>query len=311
MNKHVSAPDKPGVVECFQRAVGPFDPGSDIKKIAKRNHLGYVLGSSEDFYRAYWRSAAELDQLLSQHGVEHLFIKTIRSYPTDDSNIDVVCQTEADFKKAFSLIATQGRRATYSYHEPDKAMFRSFDQGRERKPAWHLHRAVSWNGVPYLGNDGLFSGARRAEQSGVTLTVPSVSHALAINAGHALFENFVIPFGEAYDSIRLSLQVPDWDALFSLVRGFGWERGFRDYLGLIRRVAEGLKLEQGIPDQIKPVSVRLKFPVAIPLRVQCSAFHTRIFFNLGRKNFKHAFREAYAYPLFYVIEKVKMFLGHA
>lgn len=310
MNKPASAPDLPSVVECFQRASGLTGAFPDVRR-AKRNYLGYVLGSSQEYYLEYWSSAAELDRLLAQAGVEHLFIKTIRSYPSDDSNIDVVCKTEVDYKKAFSLIATQGRRATYSYHEPDKTMFRIFEKGRERKPAWHLHRAVAWNGVPYLDNNELFSDARRAEQSGKTLTVPSAPHALAINAGHALFENFVIPFGEAYDSIILSRQVPDWGRLFLSVRQFGWEQGFRDYLGVIRRMSENLKMEQGIPEAIKPVTLRPRFPMAIPLRIQCPAFHKRIFFNIGKRNFKFAFRESYAYPLFYAIEKLKIFLDHA
>lgn len=306
-------PDQPNDKQLADRfgailAVGQ-NKGGD-QRLAERNQVDFVLAGTGEYRQDFWRSVAELDQLLTRPRASHLFIKTVRAYPFADSNIDVVCETEKDWQRAFALAIEQGRRATYSYHEPDKVMFRLARDGREIKPAWHLHRTVSWNGVPYLENAELFTQRRQVEYADTSLPVPDAAHAIAINAGHALFENFVIPLGELYDTVELSREVSDWNPLFAAARRQGWEAGLRGYLELVRTAAERLDFPHAIPVNGGVAPMALRFPLTIPISLQLKSFFSRIGHNVRRRHWRIALRELYAYPLFYVIEKIKGSLGY-
>ncbi len=277
----------------------------------KQNHLSAVFDSRRPFHKDFWVSVGDLESRLQAAGLDHIFIKTVRSFPSDDSNIDVVFRSERDFQAARKIAEADGRQATYSYHEPDKIMYRKFTNRSEVQPGWHFHRGVTWNGVPYLPNEVLFSKSQVKQHEGFLLRVPSDEIALLIYSGHALFENFVLPLGELYDVAVLSRTIKDWDAIYAYAREEGWEGGLKAYIRLSKALATQLGVENALPE-IGTARVHLgAFPYRLPWGIEAGVFLSRIRHNVRTRRFRYAFRELYAYPFFFVLEQGKLFLGYA
>ncbi|MFH0952036.1 MAG: hypothetical protein V1838_02485 [Patescibacteria group bacterium] len=291
--------------DIFRQALAGQAVNINDRSLVQQNQLMFLLPGAVEYHRKFWQSVNQLNQLLDKTACRHLFIKTIKPYPYNDGNIDVVCATEEDFSRAVVVARKAGRQATMSYHEPDKIMFRLYTDTVEQKPAWHLHRAVSWNGVNYLGNQSLFADRIMATSDGVTIPVPGPAHAILINAGHALFENFVIPLGELYDTSENSILIDNWPQIYAEARQSGWERGLMNYLSLIASLAAELGFRHALPADIKPSKIKLRLPLPIPLTQQLKAFAERLGYNCRYRHYRYVCRESYAYPLFYLIEKFK------
>jgi hypothetical protein len=190
-------------------------------------------------------------------------------------------------------------------------MYRLYQGKTEQKPAWHFHRGVTWNGVPYLGNAELFESRQRVEHEGLSLEVPSPEHAVMIYAGHALFENYVIPLGELYDVSVFSQEVQNWEAIYALARQNGWEGALKGYICLARGLSKRFGIENALPDLGVSRLRSGSLPYRVPWGLETKAFHGRISHNLRARQFRRAFRELYAYPAFFALEQVKLLLGYA
>lgn len=305
MNKPFLREKDRALWEAFQDVLG--GKSTEFRDVlhADENHVSYALFSDSVYHRQFVARLTELVSTLDGAGISYLLIKTEKRYPYDDSNIDVLLETEKDFQSARALAQANGRRCTKSYHEPDKEMWRLFQSGKEEHPGWHLHRAVSWNGVPYLDQRIVFDRARAVVWEGVSFRVPGTEHDLLIHAAHTAFENFQVTLGELYDACERSGEVRDWDATFREAEQNGWCFAYKMFLSTVRTFGRVTNTPHAVPETISEWRTTLRFPIRYPMVFQLWAFSERILHNLKTGNLRHAFRELYAYPAFYLIEKFK------
>lgn len=305
MNKPFVRANDRALWEAFQSVLR--GKGTEFRDVlhAEENHVSYALFSNKSYHRQFVTRLSELVSLLDQAGVSYILIKTEKRYPYDDSNVDVLLETEKDFQVARKLAQQQGRVCTMSYHEPDKEMWRLYRDAKEEHPGWHLHRAVSWNGVPYLDQREVFDRSRAVTWEGVAFRAPSFEHDMLIHAAHTTFENFQITLGEFYDACVRSNDVKDWDYTFEQARKNGWLFAYRLFLSGVKIFARSTGLACRIPDRMFSWATAARFPLRYPIVFQLWAFSERIMHNMQTWRFAFAARELYAYPAFYLIEKFK------
>ncbi|MBI3120489.1 MAG: hypothetical protein HYZ08_02615 [Candidatus Kerfeldbacteria bacterium] len=280
----------------------------DIRK-AVENHVDCVIFPNPKAHQQFVSELRKLVETLTRSCISYVLIKTEKRYLYEDSNIDIVCQTEEDFQKAQDIAACDSRVRTTSFHEPDKEMWRKIENGNERQPGWHLHRGVTWNGVPYLTNDSLFQKRRRVSVEGIEFWAPSLEHDLLIHAGHTVFENFQVTLGEFYDAALRTQEPLDWEFMHRESEREGWGFAFRLFLSALAGFGASVPGLISIPNAPTPYRAMIRFPERYPGVFQLWAFSERIIHNLRHANFGFAFREMYAYPAFYLIEKFKQFTG--
>lgn len=239
-------------------AARPTDPARALA-LARANHvrgalvrrypgvfaaeLDQVRRAAEDFDRAL----VEATTLLRRHGVEPLLIKYFPE--ADHGDFDLVVGDALPAALA-ALRPWAARTATHPL-EPGKVLVYS-----RTGPAAHLHRQVSWWGVPAIDGDLLRAHARDA---GGWL-VPDPVDDLRVRIAHALFQNLALDLSEL-----LALR-PLLDPEAALVapavaacRREGWVAGFRGTVAAARDAIGDL--DRG---RVRPV------PVMLPPAASCA-----------------------------------------
>jgi hypothetical protein len=288
----------------FQQRDPAGAPSDRTLKIARKNSLGLelmqyypeasdLMAQEQERFAAYEQALAETSSLLERYGIPHIYIKFRKHYHYYDSNVDVVVRPSG-WQGAIAALEREGYVGNVMFKEPDKIMFSRPD----RKVSVHLHPGVTWNGVPYFGEQALWENSRPSAD--YPAREMDDTYDFLINLAHNVFENYEVSLGDVlYFQRHLQACQLDVTEMEQIAAANGWQYGFQ------KAYAQALALtqawEHASHEQI-PQSL-LAYPYRISAPVLARAYSERIASNLAGRRFGPALREIYAYPSFYALKR--------
>jgi hypothetical protein len=221
-------------LEILIRAVWLDSPPSRVEpseiegalRLARRNHvagrlaraypklLPNELARAQEHTAAFRGNLAESTRRLLGAGIQPVLIK---ANDCTYSNFDLVVGDEG-WSRAIEALVPWGRRCSRHRAEPGKVLVHP-----ETGPAAHLHREVSWFGVPIVSSQRL--AARSVRNGGDTWWVPEPVDELRIILAHAAFQNLALDLSELL-SLRGLLQPRFFEEARAEANAEGWGRGF-------------------------------------------------------------------------------------
>lgn len=284
-------------------------PGAVEVKLARKNSVGLefashypaasdLLGEEQGRFDAFQQAMLDTSALLAARGIPHIYIKFRKLYRYYDSNVDVVVRRE-QWQAAIAALEAAGYSGNVMFKEPDKIMFSRSGS----TVSIHLHPGVTWNGVPYFGEDELWSHAfPSAEGAWLEMTG---EYDYLINLAHNVFENYEISLGDMLYFRRFlqknSLEVHKLEAVAA---ANGWRLGFRQLQAQVAALVKAWDeaSNEAVQTGTLPASL-LAYPYQISGPALARAFWERIARNVGGGKIRPALREAYAYPAFYALKR--------
>jgi hypothetical protein len=184
----------------------------------RANHLEHVahvcLGDSShpahDTFHDYWRTVGRISSILQREAIDHVIIKTRRSYRYADTNVDVFVK-ESDSARVQAVLRDD------SWRMPSRAVIfkqRLIEREKLKLPARapglvpaHLYMAVSWRyqrEVTFLDEAMVEHIPIRVEAPGLeeewgdlTIPVPTRGADVLLHCAEIVFENYRLTLGEA------------------------------------------------------------------------------------------------------------------
>ncbi len=230
------------VVGAFARAWAPSDPRFAELALATDRHEA-----------AFQRNLVEATSAIRAAGVTPVLIKADPADELAYGNFDLVVGDDG-WDRSRSALRDWGVRLERHPLEPDKLIVHPADG-----PAAHLHRQVSWFGIPILDARSLADAARPFERDGAAWLTPAPEHELLIAVAHAAFQNLAFDLAELRTIRRFLIADVEIPAQVHAVNG-GWEQGFADALEVARREIRRL-------DAAEDVDLPVLLPVPVALRV--------------------------------------------
>jgi hypothetical protein len=181
------------------------------------NHLEHVARTVLEWspeplrspFEPYWRTVATITSILQRAGIRHVVIKTRRSYPYSDTNVDVFI-TEEDAPNVQRLLcAAAWRMPSRAVVLKQRVIEREKLKLPPRQPGFvpaHLYMSVCWRyqrDVTFLA-EGLVEEIPIAEEApgleaefgALTTPVPTRAADILLHAAEIVFENYRITLGE-------------------------------------------------------------------------------------------------------------------
>lgn len=262
--------------------VGGRDELEGAVEAAKRNHvegrlaraypelLSAELAWAGERTSAFRRNLAESTRRLLGAGVQAVLVKAGDDYTY--SNFDLVVGDDG-WPRAIEALGGWGKRWSSHWAEPGKLLVHP-DTG----PAAHLHREVSWFGVPVVANERLMSRSTRGD--GETWWLPKPADELRITLAHAAFQNLSLDLSELL-AIRELLRPAIADEARAEAEHEGWTSGFEHLFATA--VAAKRRLDAG-------EAISIPVPLPLPASVSVGFEHAAHLWRVGRR--KLAAREA-------------------
>jgi hypothetical protein len=284
---------------------GPGEPDAVELEIARRNAVGLELLShypaaqemseqEETRQRDFQETMRETSALLAAQGIPHIYIKFRKLYRYYDSNVDVIV-ARAHWRAAIEALQGRGYCGHVMFKEPDKIMF----SRSQAAVSVHLHPGVTWNGVPYFGQDDLWRHSSPAAE-GAWLEL-SAEYDFLVNLAHNVFENYEISLGDTlYFQRFLQNDHLDGGRLERIAAGNGWRLGFLRIQAMVESLLEAWA-DAGQTGAV-PTGL-LRYPYRIGVPTLWTAFRERVASNLAGNRVRFALREVYAYPLFWALQR--------
>jgi len=260
-------------------------------------------------WEGFCARVAELHDLLTALGVRYLFLKTVKSYPHTDSNVDVLIPHRAEFLRVRRALQEKGFRPVFTW-EFDKAMLQP-PSGRPSPsdPAAHLYACISWYTVPYLDAHRVLARARILPWNGLALPVPDLQDEFYIGALHAFFEEEALTWGDVWhlQSVQEALRRRRASEPTDLSPAARWA---------VQAVARALEELKGLqPASVRgPQSTRTRgrereVAYPFPKRVLWRGFALRMGEALQRGRPGDLLRTLYAYGGLHVAKRLKLLRG--
>jgi hypothetical protein len=189
-----------------------------------RQNLQCFMPDFHEEQSKYWSSMAGLNSIFSSMGTKFRTIKSIRSYPYVDSNIDIIVEKSEWVSLSNQVVQRSWRKPRFKEFleqtlvEPYKLKYQSV---LGDLAAAHFYGGVRWRYVkPFnlKGIDGdhlwheLPEEYRRLVQSpdDGNILVPTEEFDMVIQAAHVTIENYRLTIGEVFH-IRDTLSKPDFN----------------------------------------------------------------------------------------------------
>jgi hypothetical protein len=189
-------------------------------------------------FERYWRTVAKVSTILQGEGLFHIILKTRRSYPYSDTNVDVYVKDEDAPSVKEALCGESWRMPSASVIfkqrliERDKIKLPARDG--DLVPA-HLYMSVSWRyqrEVTFLDESmtedipiSAEAPALEEEFGSLTIPVPTRGADILLHCAEIVFENYRITLGEALYLYWLLTTVSEVDQRH--VERLGQNRGAR------------------------------------------------------------------------------------
>lgn len=177
-----------------------------------------------------------------------LTMKTFLPFRYIDSNIDCLCVPPHPPNRYAALLHQAGFRWFKNLADVREPLKRSYlHRTNDRWPAFHLHTAVSWNGIRYLDLEQLWQRRTTVTVDGIELFTPDATDELIILLAHALFENKYVTLHELIYLHNLCQQGVDWERVWQTAVRFHWQEGMSWMLALCQKLAAGVGIELDLP----------------------------------------------------------------
>jgi hypothetical protein len=235
---------------------GPPEFAANHLAYASALHLGENSGPVHASFERYWRTVGRISSLLREEGIFHVIIKTRRSYPYSDTNVDVFIQ-DGDWPVVRDLLSRdQWRMPSRAVRFKQRLIERAKIKLPPRVPGLvpaHVYHAVSWRyqrdvtfldpqmveEVPLASEVPQLEG----EVGSQTVPMPTRPADLLLHAAEIVFENYRIALGEVIYMSWLLQNVSPQDQ--RRVYRLGIERGAGKALRCIIRQARAIEGRDG------------------------------------------------------------------
>ncbi len=129
-------------------------------------------------------------ELFRRNKLSYLLFKCEHIFAGEDKNLDVLFETEPDYRKAAWLLRKEGFRLQLSERtEKYKQMYSGWVD--RRLVSVHLHREIAWHGIKALDKKWVFH-RKKIVRLHPLIVLPSLEDSILIHAAHVLFETFRI-----------------------------------------------------------------------------------------------------------------------
>ncbi|MDA2932725.1 hypothetical protein MYX82_00115 [Acidobacteria bacterium AH-259-D05] len=283
-----------------------------LNEIALGPHPLYLQEEYAKFPPAFGRFldlASAVNELFKRQRLPILFIKSFLSFPYIDTNLDVVAVKQNDHRVyRRHLVEARFRRLRdlSDLREPEKEFYARKASG-DYAPLLHLHSMISWNGIPYLNVQQVYSRRRYWDYRGATLPIPCPEDELLIAAGHAVFENkYVLLRDVFYLAHLVSSHDMDWEYIEKVALTFNWKTGLCVYLKRINQIAMHIPLKPtpdlppwgaGGPDNLPLADSQLVAPLPIlwPFRITFRPAMEKLLLDLKACKISRIPRQLFSY----------------
>ncbi|MFE0698880.1 lipopolysaccharide biosynthesis protein [Streptomyces sp. NPDC058872] len=230
--------------------------------------LAGTLGEVEDSTALFRRNLVAATERLRAAGIPTVLIKADLSGDYVYGNFDLVVPPGRLREAQEALEGWYAHRETYWLERTSKVLLQP-----PSGPAAHLHRSVSWFGVPVVPTERLFARAVPPEEGdGCAWLTPCPPDRLRIWLAHALFQNLTLDLSELL-ALRPLLRPGVLAEAHREASLEGWGTSGRE--ALATAVAAMARLDRG-----EPVPLPLPLPVRTSLRVGVE--HARHLLGSGR-----------------------------
>lgn len=160
--------------------------------------------------------AIKIQSLFASNKIDALPMKLY----SDDDDVDIVIINHNKYKQAVSILVAYG---WYCKNNRSKIRERDKDFFHHQSVPFviHLHKAFSWNTVPYLDSKILWERKRKI----LGLFYPSAEDELLIIGAHSFFENQYIKPEELLYGREVLLEEYDIQYMQNHAKSFNWENG--------------------------------------------------------------------------------------
>lgn len=208
------------------------------EKILKRNEIyDYAVSLRTELRDKIKERYEEVTSIFEKNGLRSFAMKTFRSYPYLDDDIDMVLVDNNRRNEYIALLERAGYKFRFNIsmlREPGKAFFVKADNnGNLTRPVIHVHYAVSWNGITCLDAEEVYRRLRKANVMGMTVKLPSYEDEFLIMAAHSIYENTYLTMGELLHikNIKEESKRLDVDYMIGMARKYNWQNSLKEYMG--------------------------------------------------------------------------------
>ncbi len=224
---------------------------SEPTSLTKKRFIERVAQKHKPFAEAYElafrlrQEALETAGILTENGVDLLFIKSFKDLPLDSDNFDVLVK-KTDLVQARRILEDSGftelvKIREYEWHgPPHKFLYRRLHNGIAL--TIHLHTQVAWEGIKFVEESDLWNKHQERRIDGVNLCFPSPEHHLLITIAHAFFENRCLKLSDLVYIVE-DLQSGDrmnWNYVADWALSDHWFKPLYAYLRLADHIYESL-----------------------------------------------------------------------
>lgn len=234
-------------------------------------------------------------------GLPLLTIKSFLPFPYVDSNIDIVAVNPSrltEYQRGLGHLGFVRLRNLADVREPNKEMYRN-PLHREGYPKLHLHRAIAWNGVVYLGRNQVWERHRLEDIKGILIPIPSPEDQVLVLAAHAVFENKYITLNELLHCYWLCSRSLDWNYVYHAAAQHSWLEALRLFLATTTALGDSLGIQihtqQSLSSRERLSSV--SFPFVLPVSKTFKATWSKLWLDVRRGQFEEVPRQLVAYSL--------------
>lgn len=224
--------------------------GANSEKFNKAINAEYIQLAARERYVE--EETGRLSRFFAERDLPVFFIKDFMRYPFTDHDVDFV----AAKRSLSSVYRTCMTEAGYQYRfgksqirEPDKYFYYPLHaENGFADIRFHLHKALSWNGVVFLDSESVLARCRQEERAGGAFLVPSCEDEILIMAAHALYENASIRAGELLQfGLLVRDEKIDWQYLVEAATHHNWQAGLAFFLEAVRLLSPGVWSVQSPP----------------------------------------------------------------
>lgn len=160
-----------------------------------------------------------------QNNLSYLLFKCEHIFAGENKNMDVLFETEEDYRKAARLLLEKGFVLRMSEKvEKYKSMYCGLLNGILYSV--HLHREIAWHGIKALGKSLVFE-RKKIVKANPAIIIPSLEDSILIHAGHILFENFAVTGKEETILKKINDSGINHAYIREQLSGNHWETGFQ------------------------------------------------------------------------------------
>lgn len=271
---------------------------ADSEKLSNAINAEYIQLAARERYVE--EETGRLSRFFAERDLPVFFIKDFMRYPFTDHDVDFVAAKRA----LSSVYRTSMTKAGYQYRfgksqirEPDKYFYYPLHaENGFADIRFHLHKALSWNGVVFLDSESVLARCRQEERAGGAFLVPSCEDEILIMAAHALYENASIRIGELLQfALLLRDEKIDWDYLVETATRHNWQAGLAFFMEAVRSLLAGTRSVepiQGIRDWTTATLSEIGLANVVPpgeMAFPCEIPHTscmRLYFDKIRRDLR-------------------------